>query len=93
MYPSSNKERLSIVYLPVTSPLAANFFSFLQTHITLDVANVSMEGIVSVSFRESRYNLAKLMKQEGYDYKVYQIFVDKFEDELLKQHHKEQLKK
>lgn len=87
MYPGSKKETLWIVYLPPAPSHVIKFFNFLQTHITLDVTNVSMEGKVSVCFRESRYNLANLMEKEGYDYNIYQCFVDSFEEQLLLQHY------
>jgi hypothetical protein len=85
--PGSAKERIDTLYLPVAPRHVVNFFNFMQNHIKLDATDVSMGGTVSVRFRESRYNLSELMKEEGYDYIIHQNFINEFENKLLEQHY------
>ena len=83
----SAKDRLNAVYLPVVPIHVTNFFSFMQEHIRLDVVDVSMGGSISVRFRENRNGLSDLMQKAGYEYVIYQTFVDDFESKLLEQHY------
>ena len=85
--PGSKEETLNTIYLPFAPPPAINFFNFMQEHIKLDITDVSMGGSVSVRFRENRSGLADLMEKQGYEYTIYQTFVDKFESKLLEQHY------
>jgi len=85
--PGSAEERLNAVYLPEAPPHVTKFFQFMQTHITL-----ASNGM-GVGLRENKNDIAQLMKKLGYDYAIYQNFVEDFESKLLKQHYDEQDKK
>ena len=85
--PGSVKERLNAVFLPAAPREAIRFFNFMQTHISL-----ASNGM-GVGLRESKEGLAILLKKAGYDYQVYESFIDSFEDKLLKQHYDAQDKK
>ena len=73
----SQKDKIKAIFLPDTPLHVVCFYQFIQKHIKLQV------GEMGTSFRESRYNLSKLLEAEGYDYQIYQIFIDKYEDALL----------
>jgi hypothetical protein len=79
--PGSKKETLHAVMLPDAPNEVVKFFSWLKTHIQL--ASTGM----GVSLRESKSDLVRLLKQEDYDYPVYQNFIEEFENKLLNQHH------
>lgn len=85
--PGSREETINAIFLPFAPPQALNFFNFMQNHITLDTTDISMSGQPSVRFRESRSGLAKLMQKQGYEYTIYQTFVERFENKLLEQHY------
>jgi len=77
----SAKDRLNAVFLPPAPLEVIKFFRFMQSHITLQ------SNGMGVSLRESRDGLAKLMKRQGYDYEIYQPFIEEFEEKLMKQFH------
>ena len=85
--PGSVKERLNAVFLPAAPREAIRFFNFMQTHISL-----ASNGM-GVGLRESKEGLASLLEKEGYDYPIYENFIDSFENKLLKQYYDAQDKK
>jgi hypothetical protein len=81
IHPNSKTETLNLVFFPPTPREVVKFFNFMQVHITLT------GGDMGISFRETKYSLAKLMEKMGYDYEVYQPFIEEYEQKLLTQYH------
>jgi len=79
--PGSAEERLNTIFLPNAPREAIRFFNFMQTHISLE------SNGMGVALRESKSDLAYLLEKEGYDYSIYQSFIDSYENKLLKQHY------
>jgi len=79
--PGSSEDKLNAVYLPEAPREVIRFFNFMQNHITLE------SNGMGVGLRENRHNIAELMKKNGYDYPIYESFIDDFEDKLLSQHY------
>ena len=62
------------------------FFRFMREHIELE------SNGMGVSLRESKANIKKLLKTEGYEYKYYKDFIMQYESKLLTQYHDKQEK-
>lgn len=84
--PGSKKETLESIFPPFAPPRVREFFNFMRTHITLESKGMG------VGFRESRFSLSELLEKKGFDYRVYEVFINAFEDKLLKQYSESQPK-
>jgi len=82
--PGSKEETLNAVFLPEAPRQVIKFFNFMQSHITLQSNGMGVE------LRESKEGLVKLLEKEGYDYSIYQNFIDTYENKLLEQHYEAQ---
>lgn len=76
----SRKEALNVIFPPTAPMHVVKFYSFMQKHIVLRA------GEFGVVFRETKYNIAKLLEMEGYEYTIYKYFIDKYEEKLLEEY-------
>lgn len=79
--PNSKKDSKEAIFFPESPLHVVRFFQTMGKYITLQTSESG------VSFRESKYNLIKLFEREGYDYEIYQNFIEHYEKKLLEQYH------
>jgi len=82
----SKEETLNTIFMPPAPRQIIKFFDFMQAHITL------VSDGMGVGLRETREGISKLLNESGYDYEVYQPFIEEFENKLLNQHYDAQEK-
>lgn len=82
--PPCEQKTLDLLKMPDTPLDAYVFFQFMRSNIELEISGIdSMSGTSVMRLRESKASIKSLMKAEGYSWKHYKGFIERFEQDLM----------
>lgn len=82
--PPYEEKTLELLRMPPTPLDAYMFFQFMRDNIELELSAVdSMSGISIMRLRESKASVKSLMEAEGYSWRHYKGFIERFEKDLM----------